>query len=60
MVNAETKEIVTQLVNDIHELTMAYTLATTTAIRQKLLESIEIKAIELKAFIRAARDNDAI
>lgn len=58
--NSETKEIVTQLVNDIHQLTMSYTLATTAVIRQKLLESIEIKAVELKAFIRAARDNDAI
>ena len=58
--NDKTKEIVTQLVNDIHTLTMAYTLAATVELRKKHLEAIEVKAIELRAFIKNARGNDAV
>jgi hypothetical protein len=58
--NGETKEIVTRLAADIHDLTMAYSVASTPKIKEQILQAIEIKAMELKAFIKNARDNDAI
>ena len=58
--NGETKDIVTRLAADIHDLTLAYSLAATPKLKEQLLQAIEIKAMELRAFIRNARDNDAI
>lgn len=55
-----TKEQVTDIAESIHDLVMAYQLAPNDRLKASLLTAIEVKAAELKAFIKKAKENDAL
>lgn len=58
--NEETREMVTKLVNYIADLTDMYIQCGDKDVKAKLFIALEAKADELKAFLKKARDNDAI